>query len=168
MKRMAGDTLIEVIVALLLLSLAALGTVALQGWVSASQQSARWLDLAVSAVTIVAEALRAGESPATGMALADSTAAALPQGQTQVTALAEGQWLITLSWTEPPRWGADDPVSDLASIPGLMSAPGNGAAGGGPGHANSACANLPPSLGGARGSRRELRVPHCVSLMLVQ
>jgi hypothetical protein len=166
MKRMAGDTLLEVMVALLLLSLAALGTVALQGWVSASQQSARWLDLAVSAVTIVAEALRAGESPAAAVALADSTAAGLPQSHTEVTPHGDGQWSITLSWTEPRRWGAVD--SDAGSGPVFISAPRNVAADE-PG-ASGLCpkAQPRPHSDGGRGSERGLRVSRCVSLMLVQ
>jgi type II secretory pathway pseudopilin PulG len=100
-KRVLGDTLIEIMVALLLLAVAALAMVALQSWVSKTQQSARWLDIAASAATIAVEALRAGEPPNVSMALAHSSVADLPDGRVDLSALAEGQWRITIMWTEP-------------------------------------------------------------------
>lgn len=155
-RRAAGDTLIEVMVALLLLAVAALGTVALQSWVSRSQQSARWLDLAVSAATIVVEALRAGESPNASMALADSTTADLPDGRVSLTTLAEGQWVIVVGWTEP-RLGS-----------GVAPADGNGA--GRQGRYNAAGSDGTPcsASGGVVGGASGSRAPRCVSLVFVR
>jgi len=104
LRRVVGDTLIEVMAALLLLALAALGMVALQSWVAKSQQSARWLDIAVSAAAIAAEALRAGLSANTSAALANRSAADLPDGRARLIALPNGQWRIIVGWTEAPRW----------------------------------------------------------------
>lgn len=142
LRRGTGDTLIEVMVALLLLALAALGTVALQSWVGRSQQSARWLDLAVGAAALMAEALRAGESAATCQALAGSTVADLPDGRAAVAALGDGQWRITVAWSEAPRWEGSD------TAPQRPTGAPRGAE----------C----PAVG------RAARVPHCFSLSVAR
>ncbi len=113
-----GDTLLEVLTALFVLTFAALGMFALQGWVSRSEQAARWLDAAIDAATVAAETMRAGlgaDSDAVAdSTLAQQTAAALPDGRIAVTRLAGGLARIDVGWTEPPRWGA--PASDAAGV----------------------------------------------------
>jgi len=140
LKRVEGDTLIEVMVALLLLAVAVMSSVALQSWVAKSQQSARWLDIAVSTAAMVAEALRAGESPNTSLTLAGSVSAGLPEGQASLMPLGQAQWRIVVAWSEPPRWdGADqDKRGDDVSCPASKRKVGAG------------------------------RVPRCISLVLVR
>lgn len=141
----SGDTLLEVLTALFVLAFAALGTVALQGWVGRSEQAARWLDAAVDAATTAAETMRAGlgAGPDTvaANALAQQTALALPDGHIVVTPLAGGLARIDVDWTEPPRWG--------------------GAASGAAGAADSAC-----TASGASGHPGWQ--PRCLSVWVAQ
>ncbi len=129
LSRNAGDTLLEVLVALLVLALAALGTVALQSWFARSLQAARWLDLAVSASSQVAEALRAGEAAAASIDLANRTVQALPDGQLSLTALGASQARLSVSWSEPPRWGvptAPEGGASMAACPEAAQLAGSG------------------------------------------
>jgi len=156
-KRTEGDTLIEVMVALSLLATAVLGSVALQSWVTISQQSARWLDIAVSTAAMVAEALRAGESPNTSLRLADNAVVGLPDGRTSLTSLGDEQWRIAVAWSEPRRWeGADQKVGNDGRRDGGLGRSLDGVALG-----DASCPTSKGEVGAGR-------VPRCISLVLVR
>jgi hypothetical protein len=105
---MQGSSLIEVLLAIWLLSSAALGAVGLQLWVARSQQSAQWQMQAVRLADAVAETLRGGASlGAAELVWRARVAETLPDGQVFAIAKHDGVALVTVRWTEALRWTGD-------------------------------------------------------------
>ena len=105
-----GDTLAQVLVALVLLGIAAFASVALQATVARSHDAARRLERAVRIGQSAAEALRAGLSVEHAARLVRDSLAALPGGGLAITGAAPGVAQVSVYWTEP-RSG-DDPADD--------------------------------------------------------
>jgi Tfp pilus assembly protein PilV len=105
-----GDTLAQVLVALVLLGIAAFASVALQATLARSHDAARRLERAVRIGQSAAEALRAGLSVEHAARLARDGLAALPGGGLAITSAAPGIAQVSVYWTEP-RSG-DDPAGD--------------------------------------------------------
>jgi type II secretory pathway pseudopilin PulG len=110
LSRQRGDTLLEVTAALGVLTLAALGSLALQGWVAQSEDSARRLDLAVGAAASAAEAAQAGLGSALHAMFAQDLAQALPDGHIVTEPADQGLVRLDIEWSEPPRWGMPTPA----------------------------------------------------------
>lgn len=102
---MPGDSLLEVMLALWLIGLAALGTMRIQLWAVRSQQSILWRTYALNLADAAAEALRAGY-PATRVATEWQTRAAdlLPSGGIRIIDQAPETRLIVLHWQRPAQW----------------------------------------------------------------
>ncbi len=102
---MLGDSLLEVMLALWLIGLAALGTMRIQLWTVRSQQAILWRTYALNLADAAAEALRAGY-PATRVATEWQTRAAqlLPSGGIRIIEQAPETRLIVLHWQRPAQW----------------------------------------------------------------
>ncbi len=102
---MLGDSLLEVMLALWLIGLAALGTMRIQLWAVRSQQSILWRTYALNLADAAAEALRAGY-PATRVATEWQTRAAqlLPSGGMRIIDQALETRLIVVQWQRPTQW----------------------------------------------------------------
>jgi Tfp pilus assembly protein PilV len=105
-----GDTLAQVLVALVLLGIAAFASVALQATVARSHDAARRLERAVRIGQSAAEALRAGLSVDHAARLVRDSLAGLPGGGLAISGAAPGVAQVSVYWTEP-RSG-DDPADD--------------------------------------------------------
>ncbi len=102
---MLGDSLLEVMLALWLIGLTALGTMRIQLWAVRSQQAILWRTYALNLADAAAEALRAGY-PAARVATEWQTRAAqlLPSGGIRIIDQAPGTRLIVLHWQRPAQW----------------------------------------------------------------
>jgi len=109
-----GDTLAQVLVALVLLGIAAFASVALQATVARSHDAARRLERAVRIGQSAAEALRAGLSVEHAARLVQDSLAGLPGGGLAISGAAPGVAQVSVYWTEP-RSGDDS--ADDASCP---------------------------------------------------
>ena len=96
-----GDTLAQVLVALVLLGIAAFASVALQATVARSHDAARRLERAVRIGQSAAEALRAGLSVELAGRLVRDSLAALPGAGLAITSVAPGVAQVRVDWTEP-------------------------------------------------------------------
>jgi Tfp pilus assembly protein PilV len=105
-----GDTLAQVLVALVLLGMAAFASVALQATVARSHDAAGRLERAVRIGQSAAEALRAGLAAEHAARLLRDSLTALPDGGLAITGVAPGVAQVSVYWTEP-RSG-DDPTGD--------------------------------------------------------
>jgi len=105
-----GDTLAQVLVALILLGIVAFASVALQATVARSHDAARRLERAVRIGQSAAEALRVGLSVEQAARLVRDSLAALPGGGLAITGAAPGVAQVSVYWTEP-RSG-DDAADD--------------------------------------------------------
>ncbi|BBO59340.1 hypothetical protein [Mycoavidus sp. B2-EB] len=117
---MRGDSLLEVMLVLWLIGLAALGAISLQLWVVRVQQSMTWRTSALSLAEAAAEALRSGY-PAARVAAEWRLRAAkfLPSGEMRLLDQTPEIRLIVLSWSRPAQWsgGYDTALSDAKACP---------------------------------------------------
>jgi type IV pilus assembly protein PilV len=101
LARQGGDTLAEVLIAMGLLGVAVLGSVALQISVAQSQDAARCLEQAVRIGQSAAEALRGGISAGNVAGLVRNSLVALPDGRLAIVSPSPGLSQVTVHWTEP-------------------------------------------------------------------